>query len=319
MYITVAIPTYNGAARLPEVLQQLQKQVKTEDITWEILIIDNNSNDNIQEVIRPYQVLLPQMRCCQELRQGAGFARHRGFREAKGELVAFLDDDTIPDRHWVRAVADFAQTYPQAGAYGSQIHANYAVPPPPNFARIAPFLAITERGNVPLLYGKDNRLLPPSAGLVVRKCVWQQYVPAEMTLSGRVEGNMLTSEDLEMLSYIQASPWQIWYNPAMEIIHKIPAARLEKKYLIPFLRGIGYSRYITRTIATHGIKKYLLTLAYFGNDLRKILLHLFKYRTKVKTDLVATCELELLTSSLISPFFLWRKGYLKSKKLKVKS
>ncbi len=314
MDITIAIPTYNGAARLPEVLQQLQRQVNIENITWEILVVDNNSSDNIREVINHYQILLPRLRYCQELRQGAGFARHQAFKEAQGELVAFLDDDTIPDLGWVRAVADFAQTHPQAGAYGSQIHADYAVPPPPNFDRIAPFLAITERGDIPLLYRKDNRLLPPSAGLVVRKSVWQQYVPAEMTLNGRVEGNMLTSEDLEMLSYIQASPWQIWYNPAMEITHKIPAARLEKKYLIPFLRGIGYSRYVTRTIATYGIKKYLLTLAYFGNDLRKILLHLLKHRTKVKTDLVAVCELELLTSSLISPFYLWRKGYLRHKK-----
>lgn len=314
MDITVAIPTYNGAARLPEVLQQLQKQINTENLTWEILVVDNNSSDNIQSVINHYQSLLPRLRYCQELRQGAGFARHQAFHQAEGELVAFLDDDTIPDLGWVRAVADFAQTHPQAGAYGSQIHPDYAVPPPPNFARIAPFLAITERGNLPLLYRKDNRLLPPSAGLVVRKDVWQQYIPAEMTLSGRVEGNMLTSEDLEMLSYIQASPWQIWYNPAMEITHKIPAARLEKKYLIPFLRGIGYSRYVTRTIATHGIKKYLLTLAYFGNDLKKILLHLLKHRTKVKTDLVAACELELLTSSLISPFYLWRKGYLRKRK-----
>ncbi|NJL89878.1 MAG: glycosyltransferase family 2 protein [Coleofasciculaceae cyanobacterium SM2_1_6] len=314
MDITIAIPTYNGAARLPEVLQQLQRQVDTERIAWEILVVDNNSSDNLPAVISHYQTLLPRLRYCQELKQGAGFARHRAFGEAQGELVAFLDDDTIPDRHWVSAVADFAQTHPQAGAYGSQIHADYAVPPPPNFARIAPFLAITERGSIPLLYKKNSRLLPPSAGLVVRKAVWQQYIPAEMTLSGRVEGNMLTSEDLEMLSYIQGSPWEIWYNPAMEITHKIPAARLERDYLIPFLRGIGYSRYVTRTIATHGIKKYLLTLAYMVNDLKKILLHLLKHRTKVKTDLVAACELELLTSSLISPFFLWRKGYLKGKR-----
>ena len=314
MDITIAIPTYNGTARLPEVLQQLQRQVETENISWEILIVDNNSSDNIQELVSHYQTLLPQIRYCKEFQQGAGFARHRAFGAAGGEIVAFLDDDTIPDIHWVKAVADFAQTHPQAGAYGSQIHADYAVPPPPNFTRIAPFLAITERGNIPLLYKKNSRLLPPSAGLVVKKSVWQQYVPTEMTLSGRVEGNMLTSEDLEMLSYIQASPWEIWYNPAMEITHKIPAARLERKYLIPFLRGIGYSRYVTRTIATSGIKKYLLTLAYFGNDLKKILLHLLKHRTKVKTDLVAACELELLTSSLISPFFLWRKGYLRKRK-----
>ncbi len=59
---------------------------------------------------------------------------------------------------------------------------------------------------------------------------------------------MLTSEDLEMLSYIQKSGWEIWYNPEMEISHRIPSFRLQKDYLIPFFRGIGLSRYVTRMV-----------------------------------------------------------------------
>jgi glycosyltransferase involved in cell wall biosynthesis len=314
MDITVAIPTYNGALRLPEVLGNLQRQLKTEAVDWEILIIDNNSGDGTQEVIARYQTKMPHMRWCQETMQGAGFCRRRALREARGELVAFLDDDNIPDVHWVSAVAQFGHTHPQAGAYGSKIQADYAVPPPVNFSRIAPFLAISDLGSQPLLYKKCTRFLPPSAGLVVRKSVWKQCVPSEMILSGRIEGNPLTGEDLEMLGHIQASHWEIWYNPDMKITHKIPAARLEKEYLIPFLRGIGHSRHITRTMATKGIKRYLLTLAYLGNDLKKILLHLVKHRTQVKTDLVASCELEFLISCLTSPFFLWRNGYLNKSK-----
>jgi glycosyltransferase involved in cell wall biosynthesis len=310
MDITVAIPTYNGAARLPEVFRQLQRQLQTEAIEWEILVVDNNSSDCTQEVIANFQATMPHLRWCREPMQGAGFARRCAFRNARGELVAFLDDDTIPDKRWISAVVQFGKTHSQAGAYASRVHADYAVPPPPNFDRIEAFLAITERGSQPLLYGKNSRLLPPSAGLVVRRSVWQQCVPSEMILTGRTQGNMLTGEDLEMLSYIQASPWEIWYNPGMEITHKIPEARLEKKYLIPFMRGIGLSRYVTRTVGTKGMTRYLLTLAYLGNDLKKVLWHLLKYRTKVRTDLVTACELSLLTSSLISPFFLWRNGYL---------
>src|SRR5215831_10495997 len=201
MDITVAIPTYNGAMRLPEVFRQLQRQQQTEAITWEILVVDNNSNDRTQEVIAKFQTIMPHLRWCREFMQGAGFARRRAFREAQGELVAFLDDDTIPEAHWVSAVSQFAKMHPQAGAYASRVHADYAVPPARNFDRIAPFLAITERGDQPLLYGKNSRLLPPSAGLVVKKAVWQQHVPNEMILPGRTEGNMLTGEDLEMLSY----------------------------------------------------------------------------------------------------------------------
>jgi hypothetical protein len=229
--------------------------------------------------------------------------------------VAFLDDDTLPDADWVSAVAEFAQTHPQAGAYGSRIHADYAVLPPPNFGRIAGFFAIVDLGSKPQLYRKNSRFLPPGAGVVVRRSVWQEYIPSvsEMTLTGRASSAGLPDEDLEMLSYIRFSPWEIWYNPAMEITHKIPAARLERKYLIPFLRGIGLSSYVTRTMGTKGIKKYVLTLAYLGNDLKKILLHLLKYRTRVRTDLVAACELEYFTGSLVSPFFLRKAGYLRKK------
>jgi glycosyltransferase involved in cell wall biosynthesis len=314
MDITVAIPTYNGAARLPEVFRQLQRQLQTEAIEWEILVVDNNSSDCTQEVIANFQATMPHLRWCREPMQGAGFARRCAFRNARGELVAFLDDDTIPDKRWVSAVAQFAETHPQAGAYASRVHADYAAPPPPNFDRIEAFLAITERGDQPLLYRKNSRLLPPSAGLVVRKSVWQQYVPNEMILSGRTERSMLTGEDLEMLSYIQVSPWEIWYNPAMEITHKIPAARLDKKYLIPFMRGVGLGRYVIRTSGTKGIKKYLITLGYLGNDLRKIIWHLLKYRTEVRTNPVAASELSLLTSSLVSPFFLWSNGYLSKRR-----
>jgi hypothetical protein len=54
----------------------------------------------------------------------------------------------------------------------------------------------------------------------------------------------------------------------------------------------------------------MLTVGYLVNDLRRVLAHIIRYRTKVKTDLIAACELELYISSLESPFFLWRNGYL---------
>src|SRR5215813_13772785 len=107
MDITVAIPTYNGATRLPEVFRQLQRQQQTEAITWEILVVDNNSTDCIYEVMAYFQTTMPRLRSCRESMQGAGFARRRAFKEARGELVAFLDDDTIPNCDWVSAVAQF--------------------------------------------------------------------------------------------------------------------------------------------------------------------------------------------------------------------
>ncbi|MDZ8067844.1 MAG: hormogonium polysaccharide biosynthesis glycosyltransferase HpsE [Nostoc sp. DedQUE08] len=313
---TVAIPTYNGESRLPELLERLQNQIHTENLSWEIIVVDNNSTDNTAKVVQTYQ---KDWRCpyplkyCFEAKQGAAYARKKAVLEAKGKFIGFLDDDNYPVSNWVSAAYAFGEKYPKAGAYGSQIHPDWEVEPPENFQRIAPFLAITERGNLPLLYEAAKKLLPPSAGLVVRKQVWLEIVPDKPILTGRVKGSMLTSEDLEMLSYIQKAGWEIWYNPEMEISHRIPKFRLQKDYLIPFFRGIGLSRYVTRMINVKQIYRPFAFLAYLINDLRKIILHLLKYRTMLKTDLVAACEMQLFLSSFISPFYLCKNGYLTKK------
>jgi hypothetical protein len=120
---------------------------------------------------------------------------------------------------------------------------------------------------------------------------------------------MVTSEDLEMLSHIQAKGWEIWYNPAMQIDHKIPHWRLEREYLIPFFRGIGLSRHVTRMLSVKPWQRPVATVAYMTNDLRKIAFHLLKHGVSIRSDLIAACEMELFVSSLVSPFYLWKHGY----------
>ncbi|NET62200.1 MAG: glycosyltransferase family 2 protein [Symploca sp. SIO2E6] len=319
---TVAIPTYNGEKRLPEVLDRLRNsgrnalgQAKTQPCRWEVIVVDNNSSDNTAQVVRSYQADWPKqypLRYCFEPKQGAAHARNHAFHEAQGLLVGFLDDDNLPSPDWIAAAWSFAQDHPAAGAYGSQIHADFEVTPPNNFERIAPFLAITERGSEPLRYQPHQKILPPSAGLVVRKQAWLDSCPPKLVLTGRTYNSMLTGEDLEMISHIQAKGWEIWYNPAMSIDHKIPHWRLKREYLIPFFRGIGLSRYVTRMLSVKPWQRPLATLAYLSNDVRKITLHLLKHRLQLRSDLIAACEMQLFISSLLSPWYLWRHGYLDS-------
>jgi len=105
---TVAIRTFNGAERLPTVLKKLQEQQGTEKIEWEVLIIDNNSQDATAKIIADHQrkwSLPVPFRYVFEPRQGAAFARDRCIAEANSELIGFLDDDNWPGPDWVaRAV-----------------------------------------------------------------------------------------------------------------------------------------------------------------------------------------------------------------------
>lgn len=311
--LTVAIPTYNGAVRLPLLIEKLKNQIQTENFDWEIIIVDNNSTDSTAQLIRDYQASWHHsysLKYYLETQQGAAFARKKAICEAQGELIAFLDDDNYPEPNWVASAYEFAQNHSQAGAYGSQIHPLWEVEPSDEFKqRLAAFLAITERGSEPLLYQPSNKLLPPSAGLVIRKQAWLDSVPEKPILTGRVSGNMLTGEDIEMLSHIQKQGWEIWYNPAMEIYHDIPYWRTQKEYLLPFFRGIGLSRYVTRMVNTKSYLQPVYSVLYLLSDLRKILLHLIKYGHLIRTELVSACEMQLFIGSLISPFYLWKNGY----------
>jgi len=307
---TVVIPTYNGEHRLPEVLERLRSQVNPTHLQWEILIVDNNSSDRTSQVIQSFQAHFPiAIRCFKETRQGAGYARQTAIHAAKSDLIGFLDDDNLPDNNWLSAAYQFAQFHSQIGAYGSQIHGEFEVNPPDELRRILPFLAITERGEKPLRYPCSKGLLPPAAGLVIRKQVWLDHVPEEgilMTLKFmRSDGNHC-SEDTEALTYIHRSPWEIWYNPAMKIAHKIPSRRLERSYLLPFFRSIGLSRHVTRMLNVAPWKRPLMFIVHLVNDLQKTLLHYCKYRSQLQTDLAAACEMELFLGSLLSPFYLWQ-------------
>jgi hypothetical protein len=145
---------------------------------------------------------------------------------------------------------------------------------------------------------------------VVRKQAWLEYILENPILSGRANANMPSSEDTEMLSYIQKAGWEIWYNPTMEIHHQIPHWRLLSRIFTTNIRGIGLSRYVTRMVNIKPPLRPFACFAYMMNDLRKILTHVIKYRRFVRSELVAACEMQLFISSLISPFYLWRNGYL---------
>ena len=136
---TVAIPTYNGSERLPKVLEKLRLQTDTEHFLWEIVLVDNNSNDDTAQVVQSYQANWHHpylLRYCFEEKQGLAFARQRAIEEAKGEFIGFLDDDTLPKSDWVAAAYSFGKSHLKVGAYGGQIHGEFEVKPPENFDRI---------------------------------------------------------------------------------------------------------------------------------------------------------------------------------------
>ena len=307
---TIAIPTYNGASRLPKLLEKLRQQTDLDQITWEIIVVDNNSTDNTAQVVQEYQGnWLPgvPLTYILEPEQGAAFARLRAVQEAQGELIGFLDDDNLPNPDWIAQAYSFAQEHPQAGAFSGQIHGDFEVEPPENFQRIQAFLAIREHGSTPHQFEPQNLRLPPAASLVVRKKAWCETVPSRPTLTGKLPGVMIQGDDYEPLLYIYKAGWEIWYHPDLHTYHQIPHWRLERNYLLFICRGCGLATCQLRMINAKAWQKPIIFIRTFLGNLRRVVFHVAKYRNQLKTNLVAACEMEFFWGSLISCFFLFRK------------
>jgi glycosyltransferase involved in cell wall biosynthesis len=306
--ISIAICTYNGAIRLPNVLECLARQTNVHHLNWEILVVDNNSKDNIKEIVETYQTRWPEgiLRYIHEPQQGLAFARNRAIQAANGTLVGLLDDDNLPTETWVASAYAFAQTHPQAGAYGGQIHPQFEVEPTAEFKPLAIYLAIVERGDQPYLYTVKKRVLPPGAGIVVRRQVWRDHVPPSPRLVGRIGQSMLASEDIEALAHIQTAGWDIWYSPDMHLYHQIPAWRLERRYLLKLINGVGLAKHHIRMIRLPPWQRPLAFWGYFANDLYKWAGYWLKHRRVIASNIANACEMQLLTSTIISPFYLLR-------------
>jgi len=86
--VSVIVPTYNRAPLLGRAIESLLAQTRRPD---EIIVIDDGSTDNTEEVARPYGDRIRYIRLAKN--GGISHARNTGMREATGDYLAFLDSD----------------------------------------------------------------------------------------------------------------------------------------------------------------------------------------------------------------------------------
>lgn len=114
---SVVVVTKDRPALLSRLLASLVKQTRMPE---EVLVVDNGSSVSYDEAIAQFMEALP-LRVVVEETPGIPHARNRGWREAKGEIVIFTDDDCVAERDWVeRMLAPFALN-PHIGAVGGEI------------------------------------------------------------------------------------------------------------------------------------------------------------------------------------------------------
>jgi len=93
-FVSVIIPTFNRSAALEDCLSSLAAQTYA-DGRWEVVVVDDASSDDTGQVVCRFDAAMPLRFLRHGERQGSGPARNTGLAEARGDIVVFLDSDTV--------------------------------------------------------------------------------------------------------------------------------------------------------------------------------------------------------------------------------
>ncbi|MDY6796170.1 MAG: glycosyltransferase family 2 protein [Actinomycetota bacterium] len=234
--ISVVVCTYNRAHLLPTCLESLMKQ-RIDNKIYEIVIIDNNSSDNTEDVVNRYMNSCDNMRLYHETRQGLGSARNKGWRKACGEYIAFIDDDAIADKEWLGEIINaFERVSPRPSAVGGMITPSYT-----SYKKDW-FLDNYETRT----FGNDTRFLDRNdalegfsgSNMAIPKEILREYggFEADMGMTG---GKLKVGEETAFFNRIYDDQPYFWYDPNIRVEHLVPAKNMTVGYRLKRVFAAG--------------------------------------------------------------------------------
>jgi glucosyl-dolichyl phosphate glucuronosyltransferase len=244
MTISVIVATYNRARLLDECLRHIARQrFETGD---EIIVVDNGSTDDTSAVLAAHQRISPApLHIRVEPEPGKSRALARAIGGARGDVLAFTDDDVNVDDGWLDAIRE-AMRDGRLALVGGRVGPRWQRQPPrwlrpgtDGYGRLAAPLALLDYGPQPAALGARTAL---GANLAVRREVVEQVGGFAPHL-GKLRGTLLSGEDHELCQRIQAAGWSTAYWPAARVSHWVPAERTRLRYFVAwfFWSGITHA------------------------------------------------------------------------------
>ncbi len=234
--VSIIIATYNRASLLRETLESFFS-IDTRGIEYELIVVDNNSNDNTASIATEFVSRSKRMEVVKEAVQGLSSARNRGIEAAHGNIIAFIDDDVEFGREWLKEIIKPFRdpsvwcVTGKVRPYG-EINTPTWLPSNLNF-----LLSVNDYGNSrKILSGKEK---PIGCNMAFRKEVFESVGTFDPNL-GRI-GNKLTGGE-EVLIYIKMRGLgrKAIYSPEAIVLHKIEN-KLSKEYVLDYAYWLGVS------------------------------------------------------------------------------
>jgi GT2 family glycosyltransferase len=248
-HVTVIVCTFNRAKLLRHTLTSMMRLETGGEFTFDVLVIDNGSQDATQRVIEEFSAQSTvAMRGVFEPKPGVSSARNRGLSEARGPWIAFCDDDQRVDADWLRELLRMAREKKLRVVGGAvRLDLPAGAPNPP--------LAVRRSFGESLhahAHPYSKRTSPGTGNLLIHRTVLDEVGGFDETL--RAAG-----EDTDLFRRIREARIAAWYTPRAIVWHHTPLYRLQADYQRWSAQRTGWV-FADRDRKEHGYV-YLLILA----------------------------------------------------------
>jgi len=253
MLLSVIICSHNPKHEFLNRTLQALKEQSLHDQSWELLLIDNASNQPVSESFS--LVWHPSGKIIREAKIGLTQARIRGIAEARGDIIVFVDDDNCLKQNYLELLVSTMDSIPLLGTLGAgKILPEFEQEPTHTELPFLRSLALRDEKRAHFSNDVNyHKALPFGAGLCIRRSIGLAYVStcAERPIAaslGRTGSLLLSAEDIDLALHACRDGYLAGVLPELELIHLIPKARLEHNYLTNLAAGHAASNYLLSKI-----------------------------------------------------------------------
>jgi glycosyltransferase involved in cell wall biosynthesis len=265
MNASVVVCTFNRCDLLAKVLDSLECMVIDPAVEWEVLIVDNNSTDSTAAIGKSFvRKHSKRFRYLLEKQQGKSFALNAGIRTARGEILAFTDDDLTVDQNWLAQLLNTFERFNCAGV-GGKIVPVWECSRPDWFQSDSTHQLMSAIVSFDL--GETPRQVKTAffgANMAFKKEVFQKHGGFRIDL-GPTVGSEIRGEDTEFCRRLLTAGEELIYTPDAVVYHPVEKRRIEKSYFQDWYLGRGRASILEGgipqdVIRYFGVPRYMLAL-----------------------------------------------------------
>jgi glycosyltransferase involved in cell wall biosynthesis len=246
--ISVIVCCYNSAKRLPKTIEHIAKQRVNNTVKWELIIVNNNSTDNTEQVTKDIWEALgtpTKLVIVKEPQPGLSYAREKGMSKAKYDVLLWCDDDNWLCDTYVQTAFDIMNKNLDIGGLGGWCEAAFETEKPKWFDVSARYFAVSKQGKRSgdittkkgCVYG---------AGMVLRKSHWLELKQKgfKHLLKDRVGKSLSSGGDTEYCYALRLLGYKMWYDERLYFKHYMSDGRLSLAYVSRLRKAMAYSNFM---------------------------------------------------------------------------